>query len=79
MTHTHTLQVYCSVPAGAEEEEEMIRETVKEECCEQTYWRCSGSSSSSLRVVSGERYVGCGEREWVLLCAGCSVAYICII
>ena len=43
-------QVYCSVAVGAEEEEDMIRETIQNECCEQTYWRCC-TSSNPLRVV----------------------------
>lgn len=53
-------QVYCSVPAGAaEEEEEMIGETVKRECCQQTYWRLT---SNSLRVVS-KRVAAWGRRR----------------
>jgi lysine-specific demethylase 3 len=39
------VMVYCSVAVGAEEDEEMIRETIKDECCEQTYWRCCTSSN----------------------------------
>ena len=58
LTHhiTPPPQVYCSLPAGAEEvEEEMIKETVKRECCQQTYWRIT---SNSLKVVSGGREAG---------------------
>lgn len=58
LTHhiTPPPQVYCSLPAGAEEVEgEMIKETVKRECCQQTYWRIT---SNSLKVVSW------GQRGW---------------
>ncbi|CAI8047712.1 Lysine-specific demethylase 3A [Geodia barretti] len=45
------VMVYCSVAVGAEEDEEMIRETVKNECCEQTYWRCTSSTPLTVGAM----------------------------
>ena len=47
----------------------MIRETIKTECCEQTYWRCT-----SLRVVRLREGEGEGERAFLLCRVPCGTS-----